>query len=164
MDRGAWQATVHGVTKSQTQLKQLKLSVSCFWGLTGPFSEGKHSAQGRKEKRQLLAGPASARGPRQNNKPEGFFLTQRNKLSQNKCFVFSMQVTLHVYSVAESCLTPCDPTDYSPPGSSVHGILQATMGCHVLQGISPTQRSSVAPALAGGFFTTESSTGDFKGR
>ena len=23
MDRGAWQATVHGVTKSQTQLKQL---------------------------------------------------------------------------------------------------------------------------------------------
>ena len=23
MDRGAWQATVHGVSKSQTQLKQL---------------------------------------------------------------------------------------------------------------------------------------------
>ena len=23
MERGAWQATVHGVTKSQTQLKQL---------------------------------------------------------------------------------------------------------------------------------------------
>ena len=23
MDRGAWQATVHGVTKSRTQLKQL---------------------------------------------------------------------------------------------------------------------------------------------
>ena len=41
MDRGARQATVHGVTKSQIQLKQLKLSVSCFWGLSGPFSEGK---------------------------------------------------------------------------------------------------------------------------
>ena len=24
-----------------------------------------------------------------------------------------------------SCLTLCDPTDCSPPGSSVHGILQA---------------------------------------
>ena len=24
MERGAWQATVHGVAKSQTQLKQLK--------------------------------------------------------------------------------------------------------------------------------------------
>ena len=23
------------------------------------------------------------------------------------------------------CLTLCDPMDYSPPGSSVHGILQA---------------------------------------
>ena len=28
-------------------------------------------------------------------------------------------------TVAQSCLTLCDPTDYSPPGSSVHGILQA---------------------------------------
>ena len=27
--------------------------------------------------------------------------------------------------VARSCLTLCDPTDYSPPGFSVHGILQA---------------------------------------
>ena len=27
--------------------------------------------------------------------------------------------------VAQSCLTPCDPVDCSPPGSSVHGILQA---------------------------------------
>ena len=27
--------------------------------------------------------------------------------------------------VAKSCLTLCDPTDCSPPGSSVHGILQA---------------------------------------
>ena len=26
---------------------------------------------------------------------------------------------------AQSCLTLCDPMDYSPPGSSVHGILQA---------------------------------------
>ena len=27
--------------------------------------------------------------------------------------------------VAQSCLTPHDPMDYSPPGSSVHGISQA---------------------------------------
>ena len=41
-------------------------------------------------------------------------------------------------------LTLCDPTDYSPPGSSVHGILQATrVGCHVLlQGIFLTQGSN----------------------
>ena len=27
--------------------------------------------------------------------------------------------------VSQSCLTLCDPVDCSPPGSSVHGILQA---------------------------------------
>ena len=27
--------------------------------------------------------------------------------------------------VTQSCLTHCDPTGYSPPGSSIHGILQA---------------------------------------
>ena len=27
--------------------------------------------------------------------------------------------------VTQPCLTLCDPMDYSPPGSSVHGILQA---------------------------------------
>ena len=30
-----------------------------------------------------------------------------------------------VSEVAQSCLTLCDHMDYSPPGSSVHGILQA---------------------------------------
>ena len=36
----------------------------------------------------------------------------------------------HVYHILcaqslQSCLTLCDPLDCSPPGSSVHGILQA---------------------------------------
>ena len=32
---------------------------------------------------------------------------------------------MHVLCCAQSCPTPCDPMDCSPPGSSVHGILQA---------------------------------------
>ena len=33
---------------------------------------------------------------------------------------------LYVYVlVTQSCLILCDPMDYSPPGSSVHGTLQA---------------------------------------
>ena len=28
---------------------------------------------------------------------------------------------------AQSCLTVCDPMDCSPPGSSVHGIFQASI-------------------------------------
>ena len=31
----------------------------------------------------------------------------------------------HMHLVAQLCLTLCNPWDYSPPGSSVHGILQA---------------------------------------
>ena len=44
--------------------------------------------------------------------------------------------------VTQSCLALCDPMDYSPLGSSVHGILQARIleWVHsLLQGIFPTQ-------------------------
>ena len=49
----------------------------------------------------------------------------------------------------------CDPLDCSPPGSFVHGILQARIpppGDLSDPGIEPM--SPVSPALAGGFFTT----------
>ena len=36
-----------------------------------------------------------------------------------------MWIIVHAYLVAQSCLTLCNPMDCSPPGSSVHGILQA---------------------------------------
>ena len=49
---------------------------------------------------------------------------------------------MHAQSL-QSCLTPCDPMDCSPPGSSVHGILQARntgVGSRaLLQGIFPTR-------------------------
>ena len=48
--------------------------------------------------------------------------------------------------VTQLGLTLCDPVDCSPPGSSVHGILQARIlawVCHfLLQGIFPTQGSN----------------------
>ena len=48
-----------------------------------------------------------------------------------------------------------DPEDCSPPGSSAHGILQAfpPPGDLLDPGIKPVFPE--APALAGGFFTTE---------
>ena len=62
----------------------------------------------------------------------------------------------------QSCLTLCDPMECSPPGSSVHGILQARtlewVACPppgdlpdpVIKPASPA-----APCVEGGFFTTE---------
>ena len=56
----------------------------------------------------------------------------------------------------QSCLTLCDPMDYSPPGSSVHGILQSRILEWVANpppGIEPDPRiEPVSPALVGGFF------------
>ena len=56
----------------------------------------------------------------------------------------------HVKSL-KLCLTLCDPVDLSPPGSSVHGILQA----RILEWVAvPSSRESLmSPALAGRFFT-----------
>ena len=63
--------------------------------------------------------------------------------------------------VAQSRPTLCDPMDCSPPGSSVHGILQARIlewvaipssGDLPDPGIKP--RSPALSALEGGFFTT----------
>ena len=34
-------------------------------------------------------------------------------------------ITVHTYMNAQSCPTLCNPMDCGPPGSSVHGILQA---------------------------------------
>ena len=48
--------------------------------------------------------------------------------------------------VTQSCPTLCDPVDYSPPGSSVHGDSPGQntgVGCYaLLQGIFPTQGSN----------------------
>ena len=59
--------------------------------------------------------------------------------------------------VAQSCLTLCDPRDYSPPGSSVHEILQA----RILEWVAISfSRESSQPRgltrvshIAGRFFT-----------
>ena len=61
--------------------------------------------------------------------------------------------------VAQLCLTLCDPMGCSPPGSSVHGILQAG----ILEWVAaPFSRGSSrpgieprSPALAGRFFNAE---------
>ena len=59
------------------------------------------------------------------------------------------------------CLIFCDPMDYGPPGSSVHGIFQARapewVAISYSKGSSqPRDRTSMSlasPALADGFFT-----------
>ena len=76
-----------------------------------------------------------------------------------KGFIFEHWPCLSIIvkvSVAQSCLTLCDPMDCSPPGSSVYGILQA----RILEWVAfPFSRGSSQPrdrawvsGIAGGFF------------
>ena len=59
--------------------------------------------------------------------------------------------------VAQTCLTLRDPVGCSPPGSSVHGILQERIlewvNHSLLQRIFLTQRSNLGLPIAGRFFT-----------
>ena len=64
-------------------------------------------------------------------------------------------------SVAQSCLILCDPVDCSPPGFSVHGILQARYWSQLpfsTPGELPDPEMEAvvltSPSLVGGFFTT----------
>ena len=61
--------------------------------------------------------------------------------------------------VTKSCPTLCDPVDYSPSGSSVHGVLQARILEWIVMSSSggsslPGDWTHVS-CLAGRFFTTE---------
>ena len=61
--------------------------------------------------------------------------------------------------VAYLCLTLCNPINYSLPGSSVHGIIQARIlewvAIYPLGDLPDPGIETPFPALAGGFFTTD---------
>ena len=59
--------------------------------------------------------------------------------------------------VAQLCPTPCDPKDCSPPGSSVHGILQERILEWIVisfsRGSSQPRDGTQVSCTAGRFFT-----------
>ena len=60
---------------------------------------------------------------------------------------------------AQSCLTLCDPMDSSPPGSSVHGIVQARIlewvAFSLSRGSSWPRDQTCISCAAGRFFTSK---------
>ena len=59
-------------------------------------------------------------------------------------------VSLCMCLVTQLCPALCNPMDYSPPGTSVHGILHARIleWVALLQGISPTQDRTQVSCIA----------------
>ena len=85
---------------------------------------------------------------------------------KHEYWALTVPACVHVKSL-QSCRTLCDPTDYHPSVSSVHGILQARIlewiampssrrSSRPRDGIEPTPLTSLA--LAAGFFTTSTSS------
>ena len=92
---------------------------------------------------------------------EYYLLINRNETLRHA----TMWLLLLLLFLAQSCLTLCEPLDCSPPGSSVHGILQARMlGWAAIprQRIFPTHGRTCFSCIAGGFFTAEPTTMSMK--
>ena len=75
-------------------------------------------------------------------------------------FMFNLDLLRkHVCSVAQSCPTPWDPMDCSPPGSSVHGIFQGKIlewvAISSSRGSSWPRDQTHDSCIAGRFFTME---------
>ena len=77
-------------------------------------------------------------------------------------FSFHIDLLVICAVLTQLCPTRCDPMDSRPPGTSVHGILQARIlewaAISSSRGSSqPRDQTLVSPALAGVFFTTSAS-------
>ena len=94
------------------------------------------------------------------HEPSAFQVQPAKDLAKSLC-LFKFQFACMGVKSFKSCPTLCDPMGCSPPGSSVHGILQA----RILEWVAmPSSRGSsrprielvslMSPALTGGFFTT----------
>jgi len=117
MDRGAWWATVHGVAKSWTRLSThiVWSSTSCtvfffFLKMCLMFVYLCLVAPGNLPNPGIEPGLPHCRRILYHLNHQGSFMN-----ISFMCYAKSLQ----------SCLTLCDPTDGSPPGSPVPGILQA---------------------------------------
>ena len=121
-DGGAWWAAVYGVAQSRTRLKRLSSSSSKDWGswitqvcfeINPPHAmvNPHHISMTSLLPNSLLS-----------SIPPNFIVFSMCQTLANH-FPFSFPAA--AAKSLQSCLTLCDPTDGSPPGSPVPGILQA---------------------------------------
>ena len=169
MDRGAWHATVHGVTKSRTRLSDWtelnwthvrdpgKLSNLPNW--TKISSSTQPSAKNKR-------GSWGWGGYQEKHRNQGWcwcrfksWSSQLIRISGDLVILFFLVQRGSCYSVAQLCPTLWNPMDCSMPGSSIHGISQARIlewvAISPFRGSSKPRDRSGIPCLEGGLFTTE---------
>ena len=84
-------------------------------------------------------------------------LTKTHRKNENIFFTWYETIVVHECLVTQSCLTLCNPLESSPPGYSIHGILQGGilkwLPCPP-PGIFPPRNLTCVSCIAGGFFTS----------
>ena len=126
MDRGAWWAAVHGVAKSWTRL-HFHFSLPCIGEgngnplqcscLENPRDGGAWWA--------AVYGVAQSRTRLKRLSSSSHFISITQLLNISFWVLFTFYSSFDTAKSLQSCLTLCDATDGSPPGSPVPGILQA---------------------------------------
>ena len=109
-DRKAWYATVHGITKNQTWLRN--------W-TTNEFTPKNHTAAAAKLHQSCLTLCDPTDG-----KPPGPWDSPGKNTEVGCHFLLQCMKVKSENEVAQSCPIFSDPTDCRLPGSSVHGIFQ----------------------------------------
>ena len=142
IDGGAWEAAVHGVAESRTWLSDFTFTFH-FHAL---------------EKEMVIHSRVLAWRIPGTEEPSGLPSMGSHRIGHDWRYLAAAADILCVYVwVVQSCQTLCDPTDYSSPDSSVHGILQA----RILEWVAVSfSRESSQPrdwilvsCIAGGCFT-----------
>ena len=136
MDRRAWRAIVHGVAKSLTRLKQLRIHLMIalyylkvfslkfllfpepfFLHLSVFLSLASLSSPVHQRTLCLFQGPRSELGEAERKHRAA----PVRRIGSNPPLPLQWDFGC---SVAESCLTLCNPMNCRPPVASAHGILQ----------------------------------------
>ena len=180
MDRGASWATVHGVAKSGTLLKRLsthtrgryagtgkslcaisctnKIKPTCQQNFLCHFYVLLNNMTCQAMQLALL----SVHTPATSKEPLRCMATVHLSLWTHTGYIsISLSTKFEPEKakvlVAQSCPTLYNPTDCNPPGSSVHGILQARIQEWVAipfsRGSSPPRDGTCISCIAGRFFT-----------
>ena len=124
MDRGAWQATVHGVSKSQTWLSVAQHILWSDYHNKSGYHPSPHSCVFFFSWWEILGSWQLL----------NIWHSASNYRHYVPCCADSLQL----------CLTLCNPMDCSPPGSSVYGILQA----RILECVATYKGYDISPSLS----------------
>ena len=92
-------------------------------------------------------------------KNPSFYKASKYPFLPNVLVMDHREKSLDLSTCNKNCPTLCDPMNCSPPGSSVHGILQARIqewvAISFFRGSSQTRDRTHVSCIAGGFLSTE---------